>query len=588
MRRFLIGFLAVIGGLVIFVGIGVAALFYFASPTEKPPPERIVLELDLRRPPAESPSARGLTGILDERVPLISEVIAAILQARDDARVAGILLIAGDDTPGFAGIQELREALAAFRSSGKFTLAYATSFGEMGNGTKSYYLATAMSEVWLQPSGGFGVTGIASQTPFLRRALDKLGVAAEGGQREEYKSAPNTFTQEDFTQPHRENMQRLVDSLYDQFIADVAKARDLPPDEVRRLVDRAPFSAADAKVARLVDRIAYRDEADSYALKLAGPGAGFVKLADYRKLAGPLYGEGPTIALIRGSGEIIPGRGEDGLQDETAASADVITRAFRDAAADPAVRAIVFRIDSPGGSYVAADTIWREAARTRAAGKPIIVSMGDVAASGGYFVALPADMILALPGTLTGSIGVYGGKPVFSGLLDTLGVKVGEIRAGANAGMDSVTRSYTPAQMEHLNRELDRVYADFTGKVAEARKLSPQQVDAVARGRVWSGRDAKEVGLVDELGGLTLAIERAKAAAGIPGTTGIRLSPFPKPRSTLDRLLSRVFGSDTDIEQREAVARALRLAGEASRQLEAAGISDRPRGVLSMPPLRLE
>ena len=252
---------------------------------------------------------------------------------------------------------------------------------------------------------------------------------------------------------------------------------------------------------------------------------------------------------------------------------------------DREVRAVILRISSPGGSYVASDTIFREVARTRSRGKPVIVSMGDVAASGGYFLALPADMIVASRATLTGSIGVFGYKPVASQLLADIGVNMGHLHAGANAGMASPFRPFTPQQQAALERSLDRVYADFTQRVGEARKLSPQQVDEVARGRVWTGIDARRVGLVDELGGLALAVDYAKAAAGIDTTSGITLKRLPEPRDPIDEIVERMFGRSQS-DEAVAMRRMMQGAAELARTLHALGVTA-DRGALSMPPLRL-
>lgn len=585
MARILSILLAVVGGLTLLLVAAGIAVGMWLSPTEPTPPDRIVLKIDLRKAPVESASSDPVQSLLAEPRPLVSDVVDALLQARLDGRVAGAVLLTGDESPGLAAIQELREALSAFRAADKFVVSFASAFGEGGNGTGAYYLASA-GEVWLQPSGEFSVTGISVETPFLKGALDKAGIRFEGGRRYEFKSAPNMVTQEGFTPAHRENLQTLVDSLYGQIVEDVGKARDLPPADVRRLIDRAPMSAADAKLARLVDRIGYWDEAESYALQQAGAGAGLFDLADYRRVMDPPYAKGPVIALIGGSGAITAGESAYSMASgDRMLGADTLSSALREAAEDDNVRAVVLRIDSPGGSYVASDTIFREVARTRSRGKPVVVSMGDTAASGGYFVALPADMIVASRATLTGSIGVFSYKPVAEQLIQDLGVNVGQVQAGANAGLASPFRSFSAEQALAIERSLDRVYADFTQRVAEARKLSPQQVDAVARGRVWTGADAKRVGLIDEIGGLTLAIGYAKAAAGIEPTAGITLRSLPAPKDAIDRIMERVMGK-TEQDETVAIRQALRAAATVARQLNEIGLLG-DRGAMSMPPVRL-
>ncbi len=583
--RFIYGFLAIVGGLTILLIAGVVAVAIWWSPSAPTAPDHIVLKLDLRNAPVEASGNDGLQSLLSEDHPILFDVIGTIQQARNDERVSGILLLIDDSNPGIAATQELRESIAAFRASGKFVVAFADSFGEGGNGTGAYYLASSADEIWLQPSGDLALTGISVETPFLKGALDKLGVSFQGGQRYEYKNAPNSLTETDYTQAHRENMQQLVDNLLSQIVADIAKARGLSADAVRKLIDGAPYGAADAKLAKLVDRIGYRDEADAYVRQRGGAGADLYDYDDYRRTIDKPYSKGPVIALVRGVGAITGGKSAYSLAgDESTMGADDVVEALRTAASDSSVRAIILRIDSPGGSYVASDTIYREVARARAKGKPVIVSMGNTAASGGYFMALPADLIVASPGTITGSIGVFGYKPVADQLLGSLGINMGQIRAGANAGMDSPFRSFTPDQLAKLNRSLDRIYADFTKKAGDARKISLQQMDNIARGRIWTGLEAKRLGLVDDLGGLTLAIGYAKAAAGIEPASGVRLKLLPRPKSPFDRLWSRLF--DSDSSQVATLKPVLQYAAALGRQLRELGIGD-DRGVLSMPPMTI-
>lgn len=586
MARFFYAVLAILGAITLTAIMAAIVVFVWFSPSAPSAPDRIVLTLDLRTPPAEAPAADGIEALLGPRRPLLSDIVATLEQARNDDRVAGLLLLTGDSSPGFATIQELRDALIAFAAAGKTTVAFARSFGEGANGTGAYYLASAADEIWLQPSGDLSALGISAETPFLKDALDKAGITFEGGQRYEYKTAPNMFTQQDFTAAHRQNLQQLVDSLFSQFVGDVSKTRHIGAEQVRRLIDQAPLSAADALRNKLVDHVGYEDEAEAYLLKKAGSGAGLFSYRDYRRIQNKPYSEGPVIALVRGVGAIATGTDVYSLAaGERLLGADTVGRALRRAGRDPSVRAVVLRIDSPGGSYVASDTIYREVARLRAKGKPVIVSMGDVAASGGYFIALPADMIVASPGTLTGSVGVFGYKPVAEDLMKTLGINFDQVNAGANAGMNSLFRHFTPEQLDRLNKSLDRVYADFTKKVGDARKLSPSQVDAIARGRVWTGIDAKRVGLVDELGGLTLAIGYAKAAAGIEPTTRVRLRILPRTEDPMERLFNRLTGESSS--QAEALRPVLAYAAKIAASLRTVGIGS-DRGALTMPPVKLD
>ena len=586
MGRFLSALLAVIGGLTLLLVVAVVAASLWLSPGAPTPPDRIVLKLDLRVPPVEAESGGALEALLEDPKPILADIVTALQQARLDKKVAGLILITGDQSPGLASVQELREALAAFRAADKFVVAFAHAFGEGDNGTGSYYLASA-GEIWLQPSGNLALVGIAIETPFLKGALDKLGVEVQGGQRQEFKAAPYSATQTDYIAPHRQNLQAVVDSLFGQIVGDIAKARNIAPDELRRLIDRAPLSAADAKLANLVDRIGYWDEVETHVLQQAGSRAGLFDIEEYMQVMKKPFASGPVVALISGSGAIVPGENAYNLASgDRLLGSDAIGAALREAAEDAAVRAVVLRIDSPGGSYVASDTIYREVARTRSRGKPVIVSMGDTAASGGYFIALPADLIVASRATITGSIGVFSYKPVLQQALADIGVNVSAIQAGANAGMDSPFRKFTPEQTAALERSLDRVYADFTKRVADARKLSPQQVDQVARGRIWTGAEAKRVGLVDELGGLMLAIDYAKAAAGIETTASITLKRLPEIEDPIDKLLGRMFGISTMSRDNAALRETLKSVAKIGQELGALGLT-LDRGVLAMPPARL-
>ena len=373
---------------------------------------------------------------------------------------------------------------------------------------------------------------------FLRGALGKLGVEYQIGQRHEYKTAANTFTQDHMTDAHRESMGRITESVTEQVIAGVAEGRGLDPAKVRELIDRGPFIGAEAVEAGLVDRLAYRDEVYDEVKQAVGDDSLLLYVGRYaknliaRKLPHP--GE-QTVALVHGTGAIRLGRsGRSPLGGGGAMGSDTICAALRAARRDDNVKAVVFRVDSPGGSYVASDAIWREVVLTRKAGKPIVISMGDLAASGGYMVSMAADAIVAQPGTLTGSIGVFGGKAVIGGLLEKLGVSSETVGEGANAGMFSPTNAFSEAQWARVNAWLDRVYDDFVNKVAEGRGLSRERAHELAKGRVWTGADARERGLVDELGGLedALALARSKAglAADAPVRTYPRLSPLERLR----------------------------------------------------------
>ena len=521
-------------------------------------PEAAVLTLDLSagiieaRP--DNPLARAGRG----HVPVMREVLAALDAAGRDGRVRGLFAHLGRGPLGLAEVQELRDAVKEFRRSGKFAVAFAESFGEAGDGTLHYTLASAFEEVWLQPSGDLDLTGLFLESPFLRGALDKIGVTPRLAQREEYKGMMNTFTDEALPEPQRRNLQRLVDSWLEQIVTAVAEDRGLTPERVSALVDRAPYGAAEALEHGLVDELGYWDQAAAGVLERAGDDADTISLADYARQLDDPAADGAVVALVYGLGPVTLAESEnDPFFGRVVMGADTVARAIRDAVDDPDVKAILFRIDSPGGSYVASDAIWREVQRARDKEVPVIVSMSNLAASGGYFVAAPAHRIVAQPATVTGSIGVVGGKLVLTGLWDKLGITWDGVKAGANADVWSGNRDFSEAGWTYLQDSLDRTYADFTNKVADGRGLALERVIEVAKGQVWTGRDAKERGLVDALGGYATALDLAREAAGIAPEAPIELRVFPERRDPIEALIEDVLAGELESPAIKALARGL-------------------------------
>jgi protease-4 len=411
----------------------------------------------------------------------------------------------------------------------------------------SYYLASAFREVWMQPSGTVGLVGFAAHAMFLRGALDKAGVEAQFVARGEYKSAANLFTQDSYTDAHREADTRLVESLHSQVWNTIAESRHLDVDEVDALANLAPLLRDEAVSGRLVDRIGFRDEAYARIAELVGTPTDSdtenepprLYLGRYARATVPRptvptpkvpgrKGK-PTIAVVTVAGPIVSGRGGPRALPLVANSSggDTIAAGLREAAADDNVAAVVLRVDSPGGSVTGSETIWREVARVRKGGKPVVASMGAVAASGGYYVSMGADAIVANPGTITGSIGVVTGKLVARDLKQRLGVGSDAVRTNANADAWSVDEPFTPEQHARVEAEADLFYDDFVKRVAKGRSLSVEEVDGVARGRVWTGADALERGLVDELGGLRAAITRAKVLADLEPEEDVRIVSYP-------------------------------------------------------------
>ncbi len=503
-------------------------------------PDGCVLELDLQSAPPESLGFDPLALISLGGKPLtLRQTVDALHRAAEDDRVAGLIARIQLSAAAPGPVQELRDAIAVFGAA-KPTLAWAETYP----GTLSYYLASAFGEVWMQPSGTVGLIGFATSALFLRSALDKAGIEAQFVARGEYKSAANLFTQDSYTDAHREADTALIGSLHAQVLHAVAESRHLDTATVDALADQAPLLRDAAVSAKLVDRIGFRDEAYARIAELTGAPAQAdgddapprLFLSRYAKAnsfkpAPPIPGRKtkPTVAVVTLDGPIVSGRGGPQMLPfgNSSAGGDTIAAALREAVADDDVSAIVLRVNSPGGSVTGSETIWREVVRATEAGKPVIASMGAVAASGGYYVSMAADEIVANAGTITGSIGVVTGKLVSRQLKDKLGVGSDSVRTNANADAWSSNERFTPQQQAHVEAEADLFYADFVQRVADGRGLAVAAVEEVARGRVWTGADARERGLVDELGGLRTAIDRAKVRAGLEPETDVRIVNYP-------------------------------------------------------------
>jgi protease-4 len=504
----------------------------------------LILELDLTDGLVEGPPSDPVSALLTMRRLRLPDILEALRRASQDDRVRLLLVKVGGTRIGLARIQELRGAIEDFRDSGKRAIAWAETFGEFTRGNLPYYLATAFDKIWLQPTGTLGLTGVAVEQLFLRDALARIGVDFQSAKRHEYKSAADQLTETGFTGPAREAAQRLTESVAEQVAAGIAASRDKTAEEARGYLNRGPFLAQQALEEGLVDALGYRDEVYDAARKEAGPDATLLYLQRYqrshalsnvsRRLQATAQGE-RFVAVIYAHGPIRSGRSGRGPISGGGVGSDTIGAALRAAAADDKARAIVLRVNSPGGSATASDVIWREVVRARAAGKPVIVSMGDVAASGGYFISAPADVIVTQPGTITGSIGVIMGKPVLQEAFGRAGVNSDVVTQGDgfNATMFSLARPFSEDEWERINGWLDAIYADFTQKVAEGRRLSAERVHELARGRVWSGADAIENGLADESGGLREAITIARKRAGLPADAPVRVFPRLGP---LDQL----------------------------------------------------
>jgi len=514
--------------------------------TQKTLPGEIVLTMDLRN---ALPDKRANNPFADQRsVGSLIDAVTALAQAETDDRVKGAFIRVGGGGMSSADAQELRDALKAFRAKGKFVVAHAQAFYSTGMG--DYFLATASDEIWLQPVSEMNTAGVSSTAVFLRGLMDKIEAKPEFTQRYEYKNAANMFTEKDFTAAHREATTRLIESVFETATAGIAADRKKTPAEVVALIDAAPYLTQEAIDKKLIDKQGYDDEAEDAALARAGGKAELMTLSNYYKQAGsPWEGIGrPTIAFIHGDGQINDGESQSGGfgGGEGSIGGDTIAKAFRDATDDDDVKAILFRVNSPGGSALASDQILDSIKKAQKAGKKVVVSMGNVAASGGYYVSLSADQIYAHEATITGSIGVLSGKIVTVGSWALLGIDLKSVGVGKNALFDSATQSFTPEQWAAFNKGVDQIYEDFTAKVAAGRKLPIEKIREIAKGRVWTGADAKARGLVDQFGGFRAALEKTKALAGLAPDAQINLKSYPGPKNPFEEI-AEMFGTSAQM-----------------------------------------
>jgi protease-4 len=571
MSKAIVRFLAILGALWL---IGMVIVMVAVIGWKGRVPSKTILEANfeqgLMEDVPDTPSAQLL--LTDRQT--VRDVVDAIDRGMSDDRVVGMIAKIGAAPMGMAQTQEIRDAVLRFRAHKKFAVAYSETFGEFGPGNGAYYLATAFDHIYLQPSGDVGLTGIILESRFIKGTLSKLGLTFHGDHRYEYKNALNFYTETKYTGPHKEAMTAIMTSWFNQMKDGICQARQIPPEQFQSVVDAGPYLGKEAVAAKLVDAVAYRDEVYGDVKSKAGDGAELLYLDKYLNRAGRPHDRGKTVALVFGVGDVTRGKSDyDPVQGSQNMGSDTVAGAIRAAAEDKDVKAILFRVDSPGGSYVASDTIWREVVRARQAGKPVVVSMGNLAGSGGYFVAMAADKIVAEPGTITASIGVLGGKMLTSGLWDKVGISWDEVHQGENATMFTGTHDFTPAEWGRFQAWLDRVYVDFTGKVADGRKLPKEKVLEIAKGRIWTGQEAKNLGLVDELGGYDTALKLAKKAAGVPESDDVKIVVYPRPKTFYQSVIERRGPDNSDKEAvGQTLARILQVVQPVARQLDAVGI----------------
>ena len=461
----------------------------------------------------------------------VGTVVAALRNAKVDSRIRAVVLVPPLQQGLWGKVQEIRDAVYDYRTSGKPIVAHL----EYGGGLQ-YYLATACDEIFLTPTSPLDLVGVARYELFARQALDKIGVQPDMLHAGNFKTAANIYTEDTFTPFHREMSESLNRDLYNQLVAGVSEGRGMSQAAVRLVVDEGPFLPADAVARGLVDGLAYEDELID-RLRDGNDRPGVVTYSDYRNVDPGFLGlgQGPSIAVVYAVGTITYGGGGTNVDGSEVIGSGSMVSAIRSARNDDAIEAIILRIDSPGGAAVASDIIWREIVLARR-DKPVIASMSDVAASGGYYLAMPADVIVAQPATLTGSIGVVGGKLAMGGAFDKLGVTVETISDGRMADMNSVVTPYSDEARTRVQEQIDSIYEEFLTRAAEGRAMTREAVHAVAQGRVWTGQQARDVGLVDRLGGLAMAVTVAKDRAGINADQEVTLVVYPRPRSFFEIL----------------------------------------------------
>jgi len=512
----------------------------------------------------------------------LTGLVMQFKKAKVDKRIKAIMLDVDMSGVGWAKAEELRDAIADFRTSGKPVYAY-IEFGL----NKEYYIATACDKIVVPPPGELFITGLAADVMFFRGSLDKLGIYPDIFQIGKYKSVGDMFTQKKMTDAHREYVNSLLDDLFNRYIAGIAQARHKSPEDVRKLIDDAPYNAAKAKEVGLIDEAVYHDELEkeikaSLGYKDSDQFAP-VRASEYRDVSPETLGlnKGEKVAVIYATGDIGSGRSENSPSGGQSIGSDTLAKALTDAAVDKSIKAIVMRVDSPGGSGLASDIIWHavEAANQK---KPVVISMGDVAASGGYYISASASKIVAQPSSITGSIGVVAGKPVMKGLYEWLGISNEYVLRGKEAGMFRETEKFSDDERAKFEDWIKTTYYnDFVPKVAKGRHKDPKDVDAVGQGRVWTGAQAKDRGLVDEFGGLDRAIEVAKQLAKIPADKGVERVILPYPQTFLQELLSGGGdNSNTQIEQQRAVLAA--LPEDARRAFRYMALMDRMKNGESM------
>ncbi|MEE8111319.1 MAG: signal peptide peptidase SppA [Acidobacteriota bacterium] len=537
MKKVAMGCLVALGGL-----IAILILIPIVVIATSGPERNSVLSLDISGEIMEFQPDDLISQFTRSQSATVRDYLDAIEKAKHDPKINGIFAKIGWFSFGFATTQEFWDKIQDFRASGKWAVAYMETAGEFYSGARPYYLATAFDEIYLSPPGTLHLVGVRAEVPFIRGTLDKLRIYPDVDHIGKYKSAKNYYTETGFTEAHRESTESWVDSIYRQLVKGIAEGREMTEEEVAEKIDKGPFISQEALSEGFVDDLLYYDQARDRVEEKNGGTLPLIKIRQYLKRNRPGSRGSQRIALIYGVGAVVRGEGGyDPISHESYMGSDAIARALRQAREDSGIRAIVLRVNSPGGSYIASDVIHREAALA-ADEKPFVVSMSDLAASGGYFISMPADRIIAHPATLTASIGIVAGKMNTRGFYDMIGITKGIVSRGDHSGFYSSYQNYTDGEREVFQQQLHRIYEDFITKVAENRDMGIEEVDRIARGRVYTGEQAMDFGLIDEFGGLDDAILRAKELAGIEPDEKVRIEVFPPRKTFLQSRLSRDLG----------------------------------------------
>jgi protease IV len=511
-------------------------------------------------------------------------LLTQLRKAKVDDRISAVFLDISFPGIGWGRADELRDAIADFRASGKPVFAYM----EIGS-NKEYYIATAADKIFLPPSGDIYINGFAAEAMFYKGSLDKLGIEAEVIQiGPKYKNAPDQYTKKQMGEGQREVINALLDEYYGRFTNAIAESRKKSVEDVKKLVDDAPYNARQAKELGLIDDAFYREQVYEALRGQLGYGEGeklrTIRTSEYKDIPSDSLGlnKGEKVAVIFASGAINVGKSSDGPFGGEMVGSDTIVAAVNAAANDSSVKAIILRVDSPGGSALASDLMWYALENAKAK-KPVVVSMGDVAASGGYYIACNANKIVAQPSTVTGSIGVFMGKPVVKGLYNWLGITNEYVMRGKNSGIFRETEKWTPEERAKMEAQTNTIYYDnFLPKVSQGRNMSPEQANALGQGRVWTGTQAKSNGLIDEFGGLEKAIQIAKELANLPADKDVRRVVFPEPRPFLETLFEEDDSAELTAEQKAQKALADSLPEDARRALRFAALFDQMRRGESM------